>query len=89
MEKIQKVNAGWEPNSNIKEAEFIMMTKTQEPGEDLTVNNYLFEHMNSYIILKHSKTQTTEIRSRTEKTRVIFNYIGNVFTNTNTNVMLD
>lgn len=92
MERVQRISEENGLSLNIDKTKWMLVSKTQQPPRQLTLNNQLIHQVDSYVYLgtlASSKwEQATEIRSRIEKARATFNSMKNLFTNSSISLPL-
>jgi hypothetical protein len=84
MSKIQKTSAQYGLRLNITKTKWMLVSKTQQPPQQLILDNERIEHVDSYIYLgttvNSNWDQAKEIRIRVEKARASFTSMKQIFT---------
>ncbi|XP_072402422.1 uncharacterized protein [Diabrotica undecimpunctata] len=84
MSKIQKTSAQYGLRLNITKTKWMLVSKTQQPPQQLILDDERIEHVDSYIYLgttvNSNWDQAKEIRIRVEKARASFTSMKQIFT---------
>ncbi|CAG9835438.1 unnamed protein product [Diabrotica balteata] len=87
MSKIQKTSAQYGLRLNITKTKWMLVSKTQQPPQQLILDNERIKHVDSYIYLgttvNSNWDQAKEIRIRVEKARASFTSMKQIFTSNN------
>lgn len=84
MERVNDVSSEFGLSLNLSKTKWMLISKSQQPPQQLMLNNQIINHVDSYAYLGTTVNakwdQSTEIRSRIEKARASFNSMRSMFT---------